>query len=179
MDKELNRQKQSLPDQIDQILQKLGHFFMWSNVILIALILLAVFMRYVLKFRTIEVGELQWHFYAIGFMIGLSYAVTTDSHMGMDLVKEKLSRKTQLWLDILGIVFLLLPFACIVFYQSFEFVHDSWGVGERSNNEMGLPFRWAIKSLMPISFGLLIISSLSRLMRDFSLLGGKDVNSGS
>ena len=62
MDKELNRQKQSLPDQIDQILQKLGHFFMWSNVILIALILLAVFMRYVLKFRTIEVGELQWHF---------------------------------------------------------------------------------------------------------------------
>jgi TRAP-type mannitol/chloroaromatic compound transport system permease small subunit len=179
MNKELNKQKPNLPDRIDQVLQKIGHFFMWSNVVLIALILLAVFMRYALKLRTIEVGELQWHFYAVGFMIGISYAVTTDSHMGMDLVRDKLSRKTQLWLDIFGIVILLLPFACIIFYQSLEFVHDSWIVNERSNNDMGLPFRWAIKSIIPISFGLLIISALSRLMRDFSLLGGKDVNNGS
>ena len=179
MNKQLNKQKPNLPDRIDQVLQKIGHFFMWSNVVLIALILLAVFMRYALKLRTIEVGELQWHFYAVGFMIGISYAVTTDSHMGMDLVRDKLSRKTQLWLDIFGIVILLLPFACIIFYQSLEFVHDSWIVNERSNNDMGLPFRWAIKSIIPISFGLLIISALSRLMRDFSLLGGKDVNNGS
>jgi len=179
MNKKLNIQKPNLPDRIDQVLQKIGHFFMWSNVVLIALILLAVFMRYALKLRTIEVGELQWHFYAVGFMIGLSYAVTTDSHMGMDLVRDNLSKKTQLWLDSLGIIFLLLPFALIVFYQSFEFVHDSWIVAERSNNDMGLPFRWAIKSLIPISFGLLIISALSRLMRNVSKLCGKEVNNGS
>ncbi|MBU8911173.1 MAG: TRAP transporter small permease subunit, partial [Desulfobacterales bacterium] len=160
----LKTKKPNLPDRIDGVLQKIGHFFMWSNVVLIGLILLTVFARYVLKLRTIEMGELQWHFYAVGFMIGLSYAVTTDSHMGMDLVRDRLSKRKQLWLDILGIIFLLLPFACLVFYQSLEFVHDSWVVNERSNNDMGLPFRWIIKSLMPISFGLLIVSALSRLM---------------
>lgn len=179
MNKELNTVNPSIPDRIDQGLQAIGKVFMWSNVVLIVLIIGAVFMRYVLKFRTIEIGELQWHFYMVGFMIGLSYAVTTDSHMGMDLVKDKLSKKTQLWLDILGILILLLPFTCLVFYQSFEFVHDSWIVNERSNNDMGLPFRWAIKSIIPISFGLLIIASLSRLMRDVSQLCGKDVNNGS
>lgn len=174
-----NTSKASLPDRIDKVIQKIGHFFMWSNVILIVLILLAVFVRYALKLRTIEIAELQWHFYAIGFMIALSYAVTTDSHMGMDLVKDKLSKKTQLWWDIFGIIFLLLPFACIIFYQSLEFVHDSWVVNERSNNDMGLPFRWLIKSLMPISFGLLIVSALSRLLRDFSALFGKEIKDGS
>lgn len=170
--------KPNLPDRMDKAVQKIGHFFMWSNVVLLGLILIAVFVRYILKLRTIEIGELQWHFYAIGFMMGLSYAVTTNSHMGMDLVRDKLSKKTQLRLDILGIIFLLLPFAAIIFYQSLEFVHDSWVVGERSNNDMGLPFRWAIKSLMPISFGLLIVSALSRLLRDISMLSGKGVNDG-
>lgn len=179
MKKILETKKPTLPDRIDGVLQKIGHFFMWSNVILIGLILLTVFARYVLKLRTIEMGELQWHFYAVGFMIGLSYAVTTDSHMGMDLVRDRLSKRKQIWLDIFGILFLLLPFVCIVFYQSLEFVHDSWIVNERSNNDMGLPFRWVIKSLMPISFMLLIVSALSRLMRDFSALYVKDLPNGS
>ena len=154
-------------------------YMKWSDVVLIGLILLTVFAIYVLKLRTIEMGEHQWHFYAVGFMIGLSYAVTTDSHMGMDLVRDRLSKRKQIWLDILGIIFLLLPFVCIVFYQSLEFVHDSWMVNERSNNDMGLPFRWVIKSLMPISFMLLIVSALSRLMRDFSALSVKDLTNGS
>ncbi len=172
MKKESKEINPAWPDRIDQMLQKIGHVFMWSNVVLIGLILLAVFVRYVLKFRTVEIGELQWHFYTVGFMIGLSYAVTTDSHMGMDLVQEKLSRKKQLWFDILGILILLLPFASIIFYQSLEFVHDSWVVNERSNNDMGLGWRWLIKSVIPFSFILLIVSALSRLMRDIIELSG-------
>lgn len=168
----------TLPDRIDAALTRTGRFFMWSNVVLIALILLAVFMRYALKFRTIEIGELQWHFYTVGFMIGLSYAVVTDSHMGMDLVRERLSERTRIWLDILGILVLLLPFACLVFYQSLEFVHDSWVVGERSNNDMGLPFRWLIKSVIPLSFALLVLAALSRLVRNITRLRGKEGQDG-
>lgn len=174
MNKEPKTAGSSLPDRIDNLIQIIGKIFMWSNVVLILLILGAVFMRYVLKFRTIEIGELQWHFYMVGFMIGLSYAIMTDSHMGMDLVKDKLSKRTQLWLDSFGIIILLLPFAGIVFYQSLEFVHDSWVVNERSNNDMGLPFRWLIKSFIPISFGLLILAAVSRLLRNLSSLFGKD-----
>ena len=174
MNKELKPSGNFLSDQIDTLLQIIGKIFMWSNVVLIILILAAVFMRYALKFRTIEIGELQWHFYMVGFMIGLSYAVMTDSHMGMDLIKEKLSKRKQLWFDSLGIVILLLPFACIVFYQSLEFVHDSWVINERSNNDMGLPFRWLIKSFIPISFGLLILAAISRLLKNLSALYRKD-----
>ena len=175
MDKELHPETKRLPDRIDDFLQNIGKIFMWSNVILIVLILGAVFMRYVLKFRTIEIGELQWHFYMVGFMVGLSYAVTTDTHMGMDLVYEKLSKKKQLWMDTLGIIILLLPFACLVFYQSLEFVHDAWIINERSNNDMGLPYRWLIKSVIPVSFGLLILAAVSRLLRNIIALFGKDV----
>lgn len=149
---------------------------MWSNVVLILLILGAVLMRYALKMRTIEIGEFQWHFYMAGFMIGLSYAVTTNSHMGMDLVREKLTKKTRILLDISGTLLLLLPFACVIFYQSLEFVHDSWVINERSNNDMGLPYRWLIKSVIPLSFGLLIIAAFSRLMRNFKALSKEGTN---
>lgn len=178
MNSELKTPGAGIPDRIDQVLQAIGRVFMWSNVILMLLILGAVFTRYILKVRTIEIGELQWHFYMIGFMIGLSYAVTTDSHMGMDLVKEKLSKKAQLWWNTFGIIVLLLPFAAVVFYQSLEFVHDSWVVNERSSNDMGLPFRWLIKSTIPVSFGLVIVAALSRLLRNLNTLFRKDVGNG-
>ncbi|NNK85971.1 MAG: TRAP transporter small permease subunit [Desulfobacterales bacterium] len=173
MNDKLTKSPKSFPDIIDGIIQKIGHVFMWANVILIALIIVGVFMRYVLDLGTMKIAELQWHFYAVAFMIGLSYAVTTNSHMGMDLLYGRFSKKTQHWLDLLGLIFLLLPFACIVFYQSIPFVHQSWVLNESSQNALGLPWRWAIKSLLPISFGLLIISALSRLIRTASFLFGR------
>ncbi len=174
MNDESAKPAKTFPDIIDGILQKFGHVFMWANVVLIGLIILGVIMRYVFNLGTVKIAELQWHFYAVAFMFGLSYAVTTNSHMGMDLLYGKFSKKTQHWLDLFGIIVFLLPFACIVFYQSLPFVHQSWVLNESSQTPLGLPWRWAIKSVLPISFGFLIISALSRLIRTASFLFGRE-----
>jgi TRAP-type mannitol/chloroaromatic compound transport system permease small subunit len=173
MNDELAPTPKSFPDKIDAIIQKIGHVFMWANVVLIGLIILGVIMRYAFKLGTMKIAELQWHFYAVAFMFGLSYAVTTNSHMGMDLLYARFSKRTQHWLDFLGIIFLLLPFACVVFYQSLPFVYQSWVLNESSQNALGLPWRWAIKSVLPISFAFLIVSAISRLIRTASLLFGR------
>ena len=103
-------------------------------------------------------------------MFGLSYAVVTDSHVGMDLVYEKLSPKWQCRWDIFGILILLLPFAFLLCYQSLDFVYESWRLNERSVAPQGLPWRWAIKAVVPLSFGLVVLASVSRLIRTIATL---------
>jgi len=170
MNKETKETPNKFSDTIDIIIRRIGHTLMWANCIVILLIILQVILRYGFGHGLVILEELQWHFYAVGFMFGLSYAVMTDSHVGMDLVYDKISPKWQCRLDILGLLFLLLPFAALLCYQCLDFVHESWRLNERSVAPQGLPWRWAIKSVIPISFALVVLASISRLARTLSTL---------
>jgi TRAP-type mannitol/chloroaromatic compound transport system permease small subunit len=154
-----------LSDTVDGVIRRIGHVLMWSNVIVIFLIILQVVLRYGFGHGLVLLEELQWHFYAVGIMFGISYAVMTNSHVGMDLVYERMSEKWQAICDIFGTVFLLLPFAFLICYQSLDFVHEAWRLGESSVAPMGLCCRWAIKAVIPLSFALVILATLSRLVR--------------
>jgi TRAP-type mannitol/chloroaromatic compound transport system permease small subunit len=170
MNKETPKTPNKFSDTIDAVIQRIGHALMWTNCIVILLIILQVILRYGFGHGLVILEELQWHFYAVAFMFGLSYAVTTDSHVGMDLFYDRFSPKWQCRWDIFGIIFLLLPFAGLLFYQSLDFVHEAWRLNERSVAPQGLPWRWAIKSVLPISFALVVLASFSRLVRTFSTL---------
>lgn len=170
MNKETLKTPHPFSDAIDVTIRRIGNVLMWTNCIVIAAIILQVILRYGFGHGLVILEELQWHFYAVGFMFGLSYAIVTDSHVGMDLIYDKLSPKAQCRLDIFGILFLLLPFAVLICYQSIDFVHESWRLNERSVAPQGLPWRWAIKSVMPISFALVVLASVGRLVRTWATL---------
>jgi TRAP-type mannitol/chloroaromatic compound transport system permease small subunit len=170
MNKETPETPNKFSDAIDAAIRRIGHALMWANCIVILLIILQVILRYGFGHGLVILEELQWHFYAVAFMFGLSYAVTTDSHVGMDLLYDRCSPKWQCRWDIFGIIFLLLPFAGLLFYQSLDFVHEAWRLNERSVAPQGLPWRWAIKSVLPISFALVVLASFSRLVRALSTL---------
>ena len=170
MNKEVQETPNKFSDVIDNSIKHIGHVLMWANCVVIVAIILQVILRYGFGHGLVILEELQWHFYAVAFMFGLSYAVVTDSHVGMDLVYEKLSPKWQCRWDIFGILFLLIPFAILLCYQSLDFVHESWRLNERSVAPQGLPWRWAIKAVIPLSFGLVVLASVSRLVRTIATL---------
>jgi TRAP-type mannitol/chloroaromatic compound transport system permease small subunit len=152
-------------DALDGFVRAIGHVFMWASIILIFVIILQVILRYGFGRGLVILEELQWHLYAIGIMFGASYAVTMDSHIRVDIIHARLSEKWRKRWDLFGIVFLLLPFIIIIFHQSLDFVYESWRVSERSDAPMGLPFRWAIKAVIPLSFALLGVATISRAIR--------------
>jgi TRAP-type mannitol/chloroaromatic compound transport system permease small subunit len=115
------------------------------------------------------VDEFIWHLYAF-FMFGLSYAITTDSHIRVDIVHMKFTKKKQRIIEVLGIVFLIMPFTIIIFEHSVGWVHHSFMANEFSENTTGLPYRWVVKSLLPISLVLIFIASLSELIKNIVLL---------
>lgn len=97
-------------------------------------------------------------------------ARSTDSHIRVDIIAEKLSEKTVRKWEIFGILFLLVPFIYIVFIHSLDFVADAWRINEHSDAPLGLPWRWAIKSVIPISFFMLTLATISRFLRDVIFL---------
>lgn len=158
-------------DILDGVIRRIGHVVMWTNVILIVVIILQVVLRYGFGRGLVVLEELQWHLYAIGIMFGASYSQMLDAHIRVDIVHARLSEKWKLRWDLFGILFLLLPFIVIIFLQSLDFVAESFRLGERSDAPLGLPWRWAIKSVIPISFGLLGIATISRAARIITNLG--------
>ncbi len=160
-----------LCDAAESFIKHIGHIVMWGNGILILVIILQVVLRYGFGKGMVILEELQWHLYGLGIMIGASYALVTDSHIRVDIIQANMSQKWKNRWELFGIVFLLLPFAIVIFDQSLDFVHESFRVNERSDAPLGLPFRWIIKGVIPVSFGLLILVAISRAMRILNSMG--------
>jgi TRAP-type mannitol/chloroaromatic compound transport system permease small subunit len=158
---------------LDAFIQSVGHMISWLNVVLIVVILVQVILRYGFGKGMVAIEELQWHLYAILILIGLSYGLVMDVHIRMDVFRRNFSRKTQEWVELLGILFLLLPMIIVLFFHGIDFVETSWHVGERSDSPLGLPYRWAIKSMIPLSMFLLVIAALSRMIRALAVIFGR------
>lgn len=157
-------------DRVDRGIRWLGRSVSWLNAVLIGVIIVQVILRYVFGRGMVILEEIQWHLYAVGFMIGMSYTLTTDANIRLDILYSRFSRRTQAKVDIFGTLFLLMPFIVVFFLHSLDFVANSWRVGERSDAPMGLPYRWAIKAVIPVSFTLLFIAATSRIAKAFALL---------
>ncbi len=157
-------------DLLNGIVQKIAETTAWLNVVLIGAILTSILWRYGFHNALVFLEELIWHIYAVAFMFGIAYGITIDSHVRVDLIHMNLSRRKQHVIEILGIAFLMLPCLWIVFDHSLSWVADSYRVDEHSSAPTGLPHRWIIKSFLPMSFALMIIATVSRLIQETLLL---------
>lgn len=159
-----------LADKIDKLVQRIGLTVGWCYVLLVAVIILQVILRKGFSSGLIILEELQWHLYALGVMVGLSYAQTTNSHIRVDLFYSRFRNRTKRIIEIISILTLVLPFITIIFLHSLDFVADSWRINEHSDAPSGLPWRWLIKSVIPVSMILLALAVFSRFYRDCVLL---------
>ena len=155
---------------IDKLLVPIGEGISWLWLLLMLTIVGNVVLRYAFGEGRVEFEEIQWHIYACGFLLGLSYAYQTDSHIRVDVLQEYFGARTCAWLELYGTLLLLLPFIALVLIFSVPFVVVSFELQEVSQAPGGLPMRWLIKAALPIGFALLLLGALSRLSKIWSFL---------
>ena len=155
---------------LDRFLSSVGEAAAWLNVALIVVIITQVVLRYVFSSGLVILEELQWHLYGVGIMIGLSYCSIHDAHIRLDLLHHGFSQRRKEVIDFLGTLFLLMPMVIIMLMHSWPFVAESFRINEASDSVVGLPYRWFIKSFLPIGFGLLGLAGVSRLIRAVAFL---------
>jgi TRAP-type mannitol/chloroaromatic compound transport system permease small subunit len=162
-----------LSDKIEAVLNAIGGVINWIWAVLVLVIVVNVTMRYVLGVNYVWVEEVQWHMYAVGFMIGIGYAITHDGHVRVDVIAANLHPRTRAIIEAIGIVLLIFPLVYLMITYAYPFVERSWVRGEASSAPGGLTNRWVIKSVILIAFVYIGLAALARLLRVVAFLRGK------
>ena len=155
---------------IDQVIRKIGSALSWLWIALMFVICVNVFMKNALGQGSVRFEEIQWHIYSAVFLLGLSYTMTFDDHVRVDLLHEGFRLRTKAWIEVIGIVVFLLPFLIMLLYYAWPFVVKAFTDGERSSSPAGLAYYWIIKSTLVIGLVMLLATSIARLQRCIAFL---------
>ncbi len=159
---------------IDLISEWCGKLTYWLVLVMVGVGVWNVIGRYIGKIigqnlTSNSLIELQWYLFDIIFFLGSAYALKNESHVRVDVFYKNLNPKQKAIINIIGILFFLLPFCGVIIYFSWKYVFNSWDIKEVSPDEGGLP-RYPIKSMIIISPILLIIQGISELIKSIAIL---------
>ncbi len=109
--------------------------------------------------------ELQWYLFGAAVMLGASYTFQKNEHVRVDLIYGHVSERAQLWIDVFGIIFFLLPSCTLFAWLSWKALFiPSWDILEQSSNSGGLA-RYPIKFVVPLGFALLSLQGVAELIK--------------
>ncbi len=153
------------PGPVENAISAIGRACSWMWLVLAGVIVVNVVLRYVFDQGLIQLEELQWHIYAVVFMVGLSYTYNEDSHIRVDIFYDHFPPKLKNWIELIGLTLFMIPLCLVLIYYGIIFAKDAFEIMEASSSPGGLPYRWIIKSILPLAFVLFLISILIRILK--------------
>jgi len=115
--------------------------------------------------------ELQWYLFAAVFLLCSGYTLRHNEHIRIDVIAGNLSHRAQMWIDIFGTLFFLLPMAAFITWLSWPIFMNAWNSSEISGSAGGL-IRWPARLLVPVGFFLLSLQGFSELIKRIAFLKG-------
>ena len=160
-----------LSRRIDALNERVGKSAMW---LLLAAVLISTgnaIVRKAFNWSSNGLLEIQWYLFAAAFLLGASYTLLHNEHVRIDVVAGKLSKRTQMWIEVFGTVFFLMPLCAMVIWTSTPWFLEAFKSQEVSVNAGGLTL-WPAKLLVPVGFVLLALQGLSELVKRVAFLMG-------
>ena len=157
---------------IDQINEKIGYV---CNLLVLGACLVSAgnaMIRYAFDYSSNGWLELQWYMFAVLVMFGAAYTFKRNEHVRVEIFYLFLSERGQLWLDLIGTLFFLIPSCLLLAYLSWPFFMQSYSIGEMSGNAGGL-VRWPIKFVIPSGFVMLALQGVSEVIKRIAALRGE------
>lgn len=155
----------ALANAIDRLNIAVGGVVRWFILAMVLLQFGIVVFRYSFGISSIAAQEGVLYLHSATFMLAAAYTLLRDKHVRVDIFYAKLSRKGQKLIDIFGHLLLLIPSMAVLLYWSWPSVRNAWKVREGAMSVGGLPFVYLLKSTIVVFSVLLILQSLSLLIR--------------
>jgi TRAP-type mannitol/chloroaromatic compound transport system permease small subunit len=179
---------------INTISEWTGRLIAWLILLMVLIIVYQASMVALFSIGSVALQELQWHLFALVFLLGAAYTLKHEDHVRIDLIYQShlLKEKHRAWIDFLGGIFLLIPFCLLVIVASWPFVsaainytfffNDSWPFisitihyAEGSPDPGGLPYLFLLKAAIPIGFSLLMLQGVANSLASLlDLLGSQE-----
>jgi TRAP-type mannitol/chloroaromatic compound transport system permease small subunit len=156
---------------IDWINEHVGRYLMW--LVLAATLISAgnAIMRKIFNWSTNSFLEIQWYLFAAIFLLGAAYTLLRQEHVKIDVVLGHFSKRTQIKVEIFGLLVFLLPFVYALTKEVMPLVIKAYVSGEMSENAGGL-IRWPVYALVPIGMALLGLQGISEIIKRLAFLEG-------
>ena len=162
----------ALSTAIDVINEKIGR--VCNLLVLLATLVSAInaMVRYAFGYSSNGWLVLQWYMFAVLVMFGASYTFKRNEHVRVEIFYLFLSERGQLWLDLIGTLFFLIPTCLLLAYLSWPFFMQAYAVNEVSSNAGGL-IRWPIKFVLPAGFVMVALQGVSEVIKRIAALQGE------
>ena len=157
---------------IDGLNDRIGRGVSWVTTGLVAVVFVDVMMRYLFNTSFVFTQELEWHLFAFIFLMGAGYTLLYDGHVRVDIIYQRLSTKSQAWVNFVCCFVFLFPGCFLVIYTSMDFVANSFEVLEGSPDPGGIPFRFILKSCIPAGFVLFALQGVSLMIKSLLTITG-------
>jgi len=167
-----------IADRIDRFQERFGRVLVWLSLAMVLVGALNAVARYTDRFTGLGLSsnmwlELQWYLFSLLFLLGAAWTLKEDAHVRVDVFYGRLSAKGKAWINVLGTVFLMLPFCGLMLWTAWPAVVNSWAVMEASPDPGGLP-RYPIKTVIPVAFLLLALQGVSLFAHSLAVILGGD-----
>ena len=162
-----------LSNSLEALVRFFGKIGAWLSIPLIFIIIFDIITRRFFILGSTKLQEMEWHLHSAIFLLALGFAYVKNSHVRIEIIREKYSPILKSIFEIVGILLFLVPYTFMIIYYGFDFVSRSYNQNEVSSALTGLSHRWIIKSFIPIGMLLLFLAGLSILIKNIAYLGFK------
>ncbi len=150
--------------RIEALIDGVGRVTLYLALAMIALVASNVLLRYALSIGSVWAQELEWHLLAAVILLGMSHAMQRGESVRVDVFYADFSPRAKFFVNLVSGL-LMVAIALIFIKLSVNYVAQSFAIGETSPDPGGIPYRWAVKGLIPLGFGLLLLQALGALMK--------------
>ena len=160
-----------LSRKIDRLNDLIGSAASWALLAAVLICTGNAFARYTINDSSNGWMEIQWYLFAAVFLLAAPYTLRRNEHVRIDVITGRFSKRTQVWIDLFGFVFFLMPMAGLILYLGIPYAVHAYTRQEMSSNAGGL-IEWPAKILIPIGFMLLVLQGLSEIIKRVGYLRG-------
>lgn len=162
----------ALSRKIDLANDKIGSLLSWALLAAVLICAGNAIVRYSFNHSSNGWMELQWYLYSAVFLLAAPTTLRRNEHVRIDVIAGKFSKRTQVWLDLFGFVFFLMPMAGLILYLGIPYAINAYTRQEMSSNAGGL-IEWPAKILIPLGFALLVLQGVSEIIKRIGYLRGE------
>lgn len=155
----------AVADAIDGITGKVFWIAAWGALVVVLVQLAVVLLRYALGLGSLWLQETAVYAHAGLFLLAAAYTLARGGHVRVDIFYASMSPRRRAWIDALGTLVFLMPFATVLLWLSVPYAARSWALLERSREASGLPLVFLLKTLIPVFAGLMFCQGVAQLCR--------------
>ena len=161
----------SLSRLIDRFTSWVGRWVAWLVLAAVLISAINAAVRKLFNTSSNAYLEIQWYLFAAVFLLAAGYTLMRQEHVKIDVVSGRFSKRTQIWIDIVGLAVFVLPLVYTVVRLSLPLVIRAYDMNEYSQNAGGL-IRWPVFAILPVGFVLLGMQAVSELIKRIAFLRG-------